>query len=178
MYSSPWLAVAVYARAPVADAPIATDIAANSDSTFTNSQGASSPLFTSWERFSTMCVWGEIGYAQMTSGRQSETASATAREPSTWRTAQPLHLVLNPVVGSLRRRHVALADGRREALADRARHGVERNGATQRSEAAEQRGVRHRSAGVLTRELARGHREQPLVTEALHEVAEAELVEV
>src|SRR5215207_60562 len=33
MNSSPWLAVAVYVRAPVADAPIATDIAANSEST-------------------------------------------------------------------------------------------------------------------------------------------------
>ena len=33
MYKSPWLAVAVYARAPVAEAPIATDIAANSLST-------------------------------------------------------------------------------------------------------------------------------------------------
>ncbi len=61
MYSRPWLAVAVYARAPVAEAPIATDIAANSDSTFTNSHGASSPLLTSCERFSTMCVCGEIG---------------------------------------------------------------------------------------------------------------------
>ena len=30
-----------------------------------------------------MCVWGEIGYAQMTSGRHNATASATAREPST-----------------------------------------------------------------------------------------------
>jgi hypothetical protein len=30
-----------------------------------------------------MCVCGEIGYAQMTSGRHSATASATAREPST-----------------------------------------------------------------------------------------------
>src|SRR5271157_2938327 len=100
MYSSPWLAVAVYARAPVADAPIATDIAANSDSTFTNSQGASSPLFTSWERFSTMCVWGEIGYAQMTSGRHSATASATAREPSTCRSTRQLpQLVPDPRMG-------------------------------------------------------------------------------
>ena len=47
MYSSPWLAVAVYARAPVALAPIATDIAANSDSTLTNSQCSRWPAFTS-----------------------------------------------------------------------------------------------------------------------------------
>jgi hypothetical protein len=51
----------VYARAPVADAPIATDIAANSDSTFTNSHGASSPDFTSVLSDSTMWVCGEIG---------------------------------------------------------------------------------------------------------------------
>ena len=43
MNSRPWLAVAVKARAPVADAPIATDMAANSDSTLMNSQGVSSP---------------------------------------------------------------------------------------------------------------------------------------
>ena len=29
-----------------------------------------------------MCVCGEIGYAEITSGRHSATASATAREPS------------------------------------------------------------------------------------------------
>ena len=61
MYSRPWLAVAVYARAPVALAPIATDIAANSDSTLTNSHGASSPEATSRESASTMCVCGVIG---------------------------------------------------------------------------------------------------------------------
>src|SRR5580692_9668782 len=83
MNSSPWLAVAVYARAPVAEAPIATDIAANSDSTLMNSHGASCPLLTSVERASTMCVCGEMGYAQMTSGLDKATASATAREPST-----------------------------------------------------------------------------------------------
>src|ERR671933_1771137 len=82
MYSNPWLAVAVYARAPAAEAPIATDIAENSDSTLMYSHGASSPPFTSADSASTMCVCGEIGYAAMTSGRQRATASATAREPS------------------------------------------------------------------------------------------------
>src|SRR5271157_1198261 len=100
MYKRPWLAVAVYARAPVAEAPIDADIAVNSDSTFTNSHGVSSPLLTSCERFSTMCVWGEIGYAQMTSGRQSATASATAREPSTCRSTRQLpQLVPDPRMG-------------------------------------------------------------------------------
>ena len=61
MYRRPWLAVAVYARAPVADAPIATDIAAYSDSTLMYSHGASSPRLTIADSASTMCVWGEIG---------------------------------------------------------------------------------------------------------------------
>ena len=61
MNSNPWLAVAVYVRAPVADAPIATDIAANSDSTLMNSQGASAPDCTSDDSASTMWVWGEMG---------------------------------------------------------------------------------------------------------------------
>src|SRR5829696_7161894 len=82
MNSSPWLAVAVYVRAPVADAPIATDIAANSESTLMNSQGSNRPVFTSAESASTMWVCGEIGYAAMTSGRQQAIASATALDPS------------------------------------------------------------------------------------------------
>src|SRR3982751_1060686 len=82
MYSRPWLAVAVYVRAPAAEAPMHTDMAANSGSTLRNSHGASAPVFTSADRPSTMCVWGEIGYAPITSGRHSATVSATAREPS------------------------------------------------------------------------------------------------
>ena len=53
--------MAVKARAPAAEAPIATDIAANSDSTLMNSQGDSSPVFTSSPRASMMWVWGEMG---------------------------------------------------------------------------------------------------------------------
>src|ERR1700747_3117653 len=82
MNSRPWLAVAVYARAPAAEAPIATDMAANSDSTLMNSHGDSSPVLTNSESASTRCVGGEIGYAQIPSGRASATALATAREPS------------------------------------------------------------------------------------------------
>ena len=84
MYSRPWLAVAVYDRAPVAEAPMAADIAPNSDSTMRYSHGASSPVRTRSESASTMCVCGEIGYAEITSGRQSATAFATASEPSSW----------------------------------------------------------------------------------------------
>src|SRR5215207_6324357 len=82
MNSRPWLAVAVYVRAPAAEAPMHTDIAPNSLSTLRNSHEPSSPAFTICESPSTMWVWGEIGYAQMTSGRHAATVSATAREPS------------------------------------------------------------------------------------------------
>ena len=51
----------MYARAPAADAPMATDMAPNSDSTFTNSHGARAPVFTSAPSPSTMCVCGVIG---------------------------------------------------------------------------------------------------------------------
>ena len=61
MKSRPWLAVAVYALAPVAEAPMHTDMAANSDSTLMNSQCASSPDFTSAPIPSMMWVCGEIG---------------------------------------------------------------------------------------------------------------------
>ena len=53
--------MAVKARAPAAEAPMATDIAANSDSTLMNSQGDSSPVFTSSPSASMMWVCGEIG---------------------------------------------------------------------------------------------------------------------
>src|SRR6266700_1653358 len=82
MNSNPWLDVAVYVRAPAAEAPMATESAANSDSTLMNSHPPSSPPFTNSPSPSTMCVWGVMGYAQMTCGRQSAMASATAREPS------------------------------------------------------------------------------------------------
>ncbi len=61
MNKRPWLAVAVKARAPAAEAPMATDIAANSDSTLMNSQGDNSPDFTSCPSPSMMWVCGEIG---------------------------------------------------------------------------------------------------------------------
>ena len=61
MNSSPWLAVAVYVRAPAAEAPMQADIAPNSLSTLRNSQVPSSPAFTICDRPSTMWVCGEIG---------------------------------------------------------------------------------------------------------------------
>src|SRR5918994_4809625 len=104
MNSRPWLAVAVYVRAPVADAPIDTDMAENSDSTLMNSHGASAPVFTSCESASTMCVCGEIGYAGITSGRHSATVSATAREPSICLRGMALTVKLAAHVGVRRQR--------------------------------------------------------------------------
>jgi hypothetical protein len=60
---------------------MATDMAANSDSTFRNS-AFSSPFFTIAPSASTMWVCGVMGYAQITCGRHIATVSATAREPS------------------------------------------------------------------------------------------------
>jgi hypothetical protein len=48
-------------RAPAAEEPMATDMAANSDSTLMNSQSLSSPDFTISPMPSTMWVCGEIG---------------------------------------------------------------------------------------------------------------------
>src|SRR4051794_11126776 len=151
MNSRPWLAVAVYVRAPVADAPIATDMAANSDSTLTYSQGDSSPVRTSPECASTMCVCGEIGYAGMTSGRHSATVSATAREPSICLSGMPRSH--HEVVRGDRSRGVPLRHLAREADMDRGRDRLERDDAAERGEAAEQRGVRQWPADVLPREL-------------------------
>ncbi len=53
--------MAVYERAPAAEAPMQADIAANSDSTIRYSHGSSSPVRTRSESPSTMWVWGEIG---------------------------------------------------------------------------------------------------------------------
>src|SRR5215211_7315314 len=94
------------------------DIAANSLSTLRNSQVPSAPVFTICESPSTIWVCGEIGYAQMTSGRHAATVSATAREPSICLGIDRLH-ASDDLVRGLRRRGVA---GRRrsgEALMNR-----------------------------------------------------------
>src|SRR3954453_18428964 len=102
---------------------MATDIAANSDSTLTNSHGVSDPDFTSSARPSTMCVCGEIGYAQMTSGRHSATASATARDPSIClSTGQLLSFGTHEPVRGGRRGDVAVGLGTGEPAGDRGDH--------------------------------------------------------
>src|SRR5215207_7659580 len=161
MNSRPWLAVAVYVRAPAAEAPMHTDIAPNSLSTLRNSQVPSSPAFTICESPSTMWVWGEIGYAQMTSGLHAATVSATAREPSICLCmgVLPERVLDEPVRGTGRRR---IAGGRcaREALADRGDDGFEAHDGGQRREPAEQRRARERPTEVLARELRGRHRHQ------------------
>src|ERR1035441_1556966 len=143
MKSSPWLAVAVKARAPAAEAPIETDIAANSDSTLMNSHGERVPAFTIAPIASMMCVWGEMGYAQTTSGRQRATVSATAREPSICRsTDQLLFCKCDESIGSGGGGGVALTDYAREAFADRRIDGVECDLTGQCRGPAEQRRVR------------------------------------
>src|SRR4051812_35995603 len=70
-----------------------TDMAENSDSTLTNSHGASSPVRTIVDSASTMCVCGEMGYAPITSGRQRATAWATALDPSSCASTGGLQVV-------------------------------------------------------------------------------------
>src|SRR4051794_238509 len=142
---------------------MATDIAANSDSTLTNSQGARRPSFTSLERPSTMWVCGEMGYAQMTSGRHMATASATATEPSICLSNETLlPLGEDQMVCGARGLHVAVGDVPGEALADRVLERGERDDARRRGECAEQRRAGHRPAEVLARDLRRRHREEAL----------------
>src|SRR4051794_6864194 len=149
-----------------------TDMAANSDSTLTYSQGARSPVFTSADSASTMCVCGEMGYAPITSGRHRATASATAREPSIClrmsRLSERRADVLVGVGGS---GGVAVTDGAREALAERRGDGVERDQAVAGGERTDQRRSRQRAAQVPARDLARRDRQHMRVELAQPEPA-------
>src|SRR5262245_59201541 len=112
---------------------MATDIAANSDSTLTYSHGASSPLRTLSESASTMWVWGEIGYAQITSGRHSATASATACEPSFCSSmCQLLRLAFDQLVCGRRGGGVAVGQATGELPANGRGYGLERDQAAER----------------------------------------------
>src|SRR5262245_6104830 len=138
MKSSPWLLVAVYVRAPEAEAPIATDSAANSDSTLMNSQFASSPDFTISPRPSTMWVCGVIGYAQITCGRHSATASATAREPSVCLSIGRLPGPRSALERLIRSGDVALRNRRRELFPDRAHERLHADHARHRGESTQE----------------------------------------
>src|SRR4051812_43746963 len=123
-----------------------TDIAANSDSTLRYSHPVRVPACTSRASPSTMCVWGEIGYAATTSGRQRATVSATATEPSSCRSTGRLQ-----GVGGARGGDVALRVRAGEPLADRALQRRERKDSGHRDERGEQRRAGQRAAEVLTR---------------------------
>src|SRR5215218_1341143 len=105
------------------------DIAANSLSTLRYSQDPSSPAFTICERPSTICVCGEIGYAQMTSGRQAATVSATARDPSI---CLDMRRLPEEGVRGFGGGDVVRRDGAGESLADRGGDRPQRHDAGQR----------------------------------------------
>src|SRR5918993_3797187 len=108
------------------------DIAANSLSTLRNSHEPSSPAFTICESPSTMWVCGEMGYAQMTSGRHAATVSATAREPSICLSTGRLpHRAVDEPEGGLGRSGVALARLASEAPTDRVEDRAEADDARQ-----------------------------------------------
>src|ERR1700693_144827 len=125
MNSNPWLDVAVYVRAPAAEAPLAPESAANSDSTLMNSHPPSSPAFTNSPSPSTMCVCGVMGYAQMTCGRQSAMASATAREPSICLSMNGLPAAAHDRMRLDCRSDVLFRDRRRKFLTDGGDHRLE-----------------------------------------------------
>src|SRR5450631_3873172 len=103
-----------------------------------NSHGASAPLFTSSPRPSTMWVGGEMGYAQMTSGRQRATASATACEPSVcFSMGERLQLPAHDFVRLGRGGDVVGGDFAGELGMDRVSDRVERDHPRERREAAE-----------------------------------------
>src|SRR3954447_17334945 len=173
MNSSPWLAVAVYVREPAAEAPMQTDIAENSDSTLMYSHGASVPSCTRAESPSTMCVCGEIGYAAITSGRHSATASATAREPSICLSMGLLERrPMNQAIRGTGRRDVPVGNRSAEPFAHRGRHGRQSYDRHRGGERPEERAAGDRPPEVLARELGGRNGDQP---EAADEIGEAEL---
>src|SRR5262245_57806584 len=88
-----------------------------------------------------------------------------------------VHLVGDVRERRRRRGDVAVAELPGEGLPDRRGDRVERDPAGDRRETAEERGVRHRAADVLERELGGGNRAQALRPEPARELADAELVE-
>src|SRR5512139_3884152 len=140
---------------------MATDIAANSDSTLTNSHGARLPASTRLPRASTMWVCGEMGYAQMTCGRHSAIASATAADPSTCLSTAGL-LAAHGLLHEFKRlggsRDVCGSDFGRKLFLDGCRNGGQRDTAGKRGKPSEERCIRQRTADVAQRDLGRGHR--------------------
>src|SRR5271165_2866359 len=141
---------------------MATDIAAYSDSTLMNSH-AESP--------STMCVWGEIGYAGMTSGRHSATVRATACDPSSC-SSMRVHLLADALEAGRRRRDIAVGEPPSETSPDGLRHGIQGDDRGEGGETAEQSGVRAHLADVRARDLTRCNGEQSLGAEPARPVTQ------
>src|SRR6266567_3785366 len=145
---------------------MATESAANSDSTLMNSHPPSSPPFTNSPSPSTMCVCGVMGYAQMTCGRQSAIASATAREPSICLSMRGLPAAAYDCVRLDGCTDILFRDCRRKFLTDGGDHGLELEHAADGGKGAEQRHVRDGPADMLQCELGRGHCREAVVPEA------------
>src|SRR5438309_2140170 len=118
-----------------------------------NSQFAISPFFTISPRPSTMCVCGVIGYAQITSGRQSATASAIAWEPSICLSMRALAFddADRCVEGSVRGGDVRFRDLAGEFLANRGGYRLDRHAPRERGERAKQRRIRQWPSDVRER---------------------------
>ena len=125
-----------------------------------------------------MWVCGVIGYAQITCGRHSATASATAREPSIclsmrrsarlaspWRTPLPPRATLGSAMRS--------GNFSRMAAIDR----LEPDEAGERGEAASSGDVGHRASDVLLRELGRRAACTCAIARAAHESASPSVVD-
>src|SRR5947208_10363538 len=161
---------------------MATDMAADSDSTLRNS-ALSSSLFTIADSASTMWVCGVIGYAQITCGRHIATASATARDPSICLSiglclsSECLSLVPDEVECGPGGGAIALRDLPGEPLVDRGQHRVQADRPGQRGEPAEQGGAGQRSAEVGHGQRAGRDDQEPVPAEAGGELAQAQLGE-
>src|SRR6516225_2517468 len=118
---------------------MATDNAANSDSTLINSHCLSAPERTISPSASTIWVCGVIGYAQMTSGRQRATASATAREPSICLSINRLAFPASPhaLVSLLRRSGVGVTDLGGELFTNRGEDGFDLQHSRDRDESSQ-----------------------------------------
>src|SRR6185369_5193800 len=122
---------------------------------------------------STMWVCGEIGYAQITSGRQRATASATAAEPSTCLSMLVLPMpCFDEIVSGGGGGDIRVGDARAETFPDCRADRVERNPSGRRRQRTEQRGVRQRLADIRERKLGRRHRGH---CSACREILESEL---
>src|SRR6516225_7861486 len=126
------------------------------------SQFAISPALTISPKPSTMCVCGVIGYAQITCGRHSATASATARDPSVCLSIDHLLAPLRAGEGLASGEHVFLGVRPRKFLPNGGGDRIERNDPGDRRERAKERHVRHGATYVLYGKLRRGDGPQPI----------------